>query len=812
MFSDKLVVECNEDGFTEENLYAICDIGKSSKQGAQGFIGEKGIGFKSVFMAAYRVHVQSGVYSFAFEHRPNGSGIGMIRPIWQEPTEELPQHLTRMTLYLHDEGDEQHIARQRESIRQQLRELNGDVLLFMRNLQEIRITIDDGATQASTIFTKSHRIKNRITIEKTIEKGDKSETSSLEYIVIKKQVSNLAKNTNRTYSKQEEEQKAYSIADVVLAFPLSSDSVPIIEPQKLFAFLPVKHAGFSFLIQSDFLTNASREGIVVTAQRNIDLLDGICDTFLHALIKFCDHPTLQYTWMRYLPDKNKNTYDSFWSELVRKIEAGIRTTPLIRPDSGGPLQLITELGQPRPTYVDQKNNLLLRDLKPEVSLSRHYEADDVAILERYGLGDFKMSYFIMMVNQDLEFKDSWIKNRSSDDYLQTKVPTLLREALESAEDEFRRQAIRSLPIIPLKDGRWISGLGFTKAFFPSTKGVSIPRDLQFNLISPDAAARSESRELFKALGIESLSIDRVRTAIFSKHQHYRSEPGRLVNYYVEQLEFLFHTHRPGFHHKFNYNDLLVVLENIHQRTPSRADAYLPDDNPFGPKELLKPIESKDGAKEPGERPEIDFIHELYMKAPETPHQKGLDWYDWLVESIGIRRSLRLTNLDSTGLDLSKACYYVAKYRPEKFIALLHNRWPQGSEYFKDRSVLLQKLKDIPVLCQGSHMEALQNTYLPLPHLIEQVSEFIDHTNFPFLELGESSDEKFDDEAWNSLIRKLGIGNKDDLEFYLKILAILPNMNGEHDLVLDKAVMLYSKIYGLYLQSSILKERLKQTIQ
>lgn len=38
VYHDMLVVECNEDGFTEENLRAICDIGKSSKQGAQGYL------------------------------------------------------------------------------------------------------------------------------------------------------------------------------------------------------------------------------------------------------------------------------------------------------------------------------------------------------------------------------------------------------------------------------------------------------------------------------------------------------------------------------------------------------------------------------------------------------------------------------------------------------------------------------------------------------------------------------------------------------------------------------------------------------
>ena len=46
IFAENIVLECNEDGFTKEKLLAICDASQSSKIGPQGYIGEKGIGFK----------------------------------------------------------------------------------------------------------------------------------------------------------------------------------------------------------------------------------------------------------------------------------------------------------------------------------------------------------------------------------------------------------------------------------------------------------------------------------------------------------------------------------------------------------------------------------------------------------------------------------------------------------------------------------------------------------------------------------------------------------------------------------------------
>jgi HSP90 family molecular chaperone len=46
------MVNNNESGFTESNIRALCDIGNSTKASTAGYIGQKGIGFKSVFRVA----------------------------------------------------------------------------------------------------------------------------------------------------------------------------------------------------------------------------------------------------------------------------------------------------------------------------------------------------------------------------------------------------------------------------------------------------------------------------------------------------------------------------------------------------------------------------------------------------------------------------------------------------------------------------------------------------------------------------------------------------------------------------------------
>ncbi|MCJ1319566.1 hypothetical protein MMC15_004902 [Xylographa vitiligo] len=62
----KLRVDCNEKGFSEANVKAICSIGQSTTP-VKGCIGEKGIGFKSCWKFAKTVAISSGPYSFKFD-------------------------------------------------------------------------------------------------------------------------------------------------------------------------------------------------------------------------------------------------------------------------------------------------------------------------------------------------------------------------------------------------------------------------------------------------------------------------------------------------------------------------------------------------------------------------------------------------------------------------------------------------------------------------------------------------------------------------------------------------------------------------
>ncbi len=78
---DRISVLNNEVGFSEENIRAICDVGRSTKGAHRsGYIGQKGIGFKSVFRVTDTPEVHSNGFHIKFDK--GSDPIGFILPHW----------------------------------------------------------------------------------------------------------------------------------------------------------------------------------------------------------------------------------------------------------------------------------------------------------------------------------------------------------------------------------------------------------------------------------------------------------------------------------------------------------------------------------------------------------------------------------------------------------------------------------------------------------------------------------------------------------------------------------------------------------
>ena len=222
-------MDSNEDGFRKKNVSAICSIGdgSSTKTGINGYIGEKGIGFKSVFTVARKVQIQSNYYAFSFRHeRDSGDdGLGMVTP-WNEDHLELPEHVrTRITLHLADRCDRAELLRE-------ILALPRTLLLFLRQLKRlsVRIELEQHSLQWETSIIS--RSLSRVKLEMVESSSDRK---VLNFWTAKRNVTDMPYDTAR---------KGTSSAEVVLAFPLDEDDLPIVEEQYVYAYLPLNKFGY----------------------------------------------------------------------------------------------------------------------------------------------------------------------------------------------------------------------------------------------------------------------------------------------------------------------------------------------------------------------------------------------------------------------------------------------------------------------------------------------------------------------------------------------------------------------------------------
>ena len=228
----KIVIDSNEDGFNEANVKAICGTSQSTKTNAQGYIGEKGIGFKSVFKVASKVHIQSEPFSFIFEHEFGESGLGMVTPLLAE-FEELPSGVrSRISLTLSPSSDFAELVKDFE-------DLPDSLLIFLSKLKTITINMRNARNElvSNIVYAYQYNSDNhRGTLTKRCLIENKDNHITQHFHITKRTLKNLPKDAARPKTDQ---------AEVVLAFPLDEESLPIIEQQHVFAFLPVRKVGFN---------------------------------------------------------------------------------------------------------------------------------------------------------------------------------------------------------------------------------------------------------------------------------------------------------------------------------------------------------------------------------------------------------------------------------------------------------------------------------------------------------------------------------------------------------------------------------------
>jgi hypothetical protein len=220
----RLYLSCNEVGFSMQDVEALCGVGLSSKHGLADRIGEKGIGFKSVFRVANVVWIKSGHYSFKFDRSRT---LGMMAPIptpFPDP-EMAREQQTIMSLQV--------MSRHETELLNDIRSFDHRNLLFLRHLRriELRTTDSSGVCWSNVVERRDGTDPN--TSQQCIDLV--LNDSHLRCILTSYTVRNLAPDPKR---------QGCSKSTLILAFPLSSEGALVIAPQRVYSFLPIRDYGF----------------------------------------------------------------------------------------------------------------------------------------------------------------------------------------------------------------------------------------------------------------------------------------------------------------------------------------------------------------------------------------------------------------------------------------------------------------------------------------------------------------------------------------------------------------------------------------
>ncbi|KAI8716452.1 HET domain-containing protein [Fusarium sp. LHS14.1] len=506
-----LRIDCNETGFTERNVRAICKIGESTKAGrgqSARYVGEKGIGFKSVFKVASEVYISSRSFSFKFDQV---QAVGLIAPIWSEFPESIRPGYTSFYLKLSENADE-------EQMSHDIQRLDPTMLLFLRRLREINLkaTLMDGSTWSQTLRRQDPSTQNS-----HITQLHRGPTVS-DYIVVKHPVSNLPEEKGRA---------GVTESEISLAFP------PLHETSEghthaVSAFLPIRDYGFKFLLQGDFILTANREDVLDNPW-NRALRDACADAFVRAIHHLNSGPR-RYDWISYIPGRH---ILGFFEPLTDMILDKLSREPILEACSKKMVAPATLTYVPRSRFTDDDGlPLTLSPSTKDLYLSCSYPELDDTLLSRLGAQTLDSETFLHHLSSMISTTPQHVREKPREwhEKLANVLITLYNE-------ERHRDCIKGLEIIPLSNSEWVSADTGPIYFSEETQQLKIPETVPMRTVSGSIKESPSQINLFRHLGVKPRpdSAD-VCLRIMKLHGDVSFKPDSLTHVQLaEHITFMF---------------------------------------------------------------------------------------------------------------------------------------------------------------------------------------------------------------------------------------------------------------------------------
>ncbi|KAK7848788.1 sacsin [Quercus suber] len=288
-----LLIFNNEKGFSSKNIDSICSVGRSTKKGnrKRGYIGEKGIGFKSVFLVSSQPCIFSNGYQIRFNEEPcPHCNLGYIVPEWVEESPTLSDikkiygsrtTLPTTTIVLPLKFDKV------KPVKQQLSNVHPEVLLFLSKIKQLSVREHNKDPRLNTVSAIAITSETELVVRKNIDavsytlhlsadEKDNEYQGECSYFMWKQKFP--VKHENKVERRTEVEELV-----ITLAFPFDERLHRGMSSPGIYAFLPTEMVtNFPFIIQADFLLTSSRETILLDNKWNQGILDCVPSAFIDA--------------------------------------------------------------------------------------------------------------------------------------------------------------------------------------------------------------------------------------------------------------------------------------------------------------------------------------------------------------------------------------------------------------------------------------------------------------------------------------------------------------------------------------------------
>lgn len=301
LLKNGVLVLSNQDGFNDDNVRSICVMASGVKTANKDqFIGEKGLGFRSVFKITRTPCIASNGYKFYFDRDQSYEKPFLLNNYKNSLPDEFTQYPNTAIFLPYDINNDE-IAELETDFRHKIQ---AKLILFLKKLNAISI---------------SHNSQKSMLIERENGKSENFEVATLKD----------GKNKNTFYIVrkaivvshiEEEKRKNIREREIVLAYPKEIEEAS----NNVFAFLPTEiNSRLNFTIQADFLLNTSREEILESSEWNKNIFKEIKIFFLENIYKFQVHSKLKYHYLQYCLQtvKSNNKFiDNFYSEMINEIK------------------------------------------------------------------------------------------------------------------------------------------------------------------------------------------------------------------------------------------------------------------------------------------------------------------------------------------------------------------------------------------------------------------------------------------------------------------------------------------------------------